>query len=313
MYDLRRLRLLLELRRRGTLNAVATAVNCSPSAVSQQLSKLEDEVGTILLEPAGRRVQLTPQADVLCAHAERVFRELESAEVAVAKSLATVTGTVRIAIFQTGLLCIIPPALELFATTYAELRVEVFQAEPEVALPGLLDHQYDLVVALEFPDNPLPWHGGVDYQDLLYDRMRIAVPVGQASVGDIWQLVRNHPWVVESLGATSRVWIEALCRELGFEPDIRFIADDLLVQERLVATGCAVAILPDILGAEERPGIVLADIPHGPYARRILTAARRSTTERPSIVACRDVLMEVCRNRGATRTCQAPSSGPGSH
>ncbi|GAA5609588.1 hypothetical protein Spla01_00718 [Streptomyces platensis] len=58
MFDLHRLRLLRELKHRGTLAAVAAALSYSPSAVSQQPSQLETEVGVPLLEPVGRRVRL---------------------------------------------------------------------------------------------------------------------------------------------------------------------------------------------------------------------------------------------------------------
>lgn len=53
MLDLRRLRLLRQLKRRGTITAVAEALSYSPSAVSRQLSTLEKETGVALLEPAG--------------------------------------------------------------------------------------------------------------------------------------------------------------------------------------------------------------------------------------------------------------------
>ena len=62
MLDLRRLRLLRELARRGTITAVAEALSYSPSAVSQQLAALEKEAGVRLLEPVGRRLRLTPKA-----------------------------------------------------------------------------------------------------------------------------------------------------------------------------------------------------------------------------------------------------------
>src|SRR6266705_1613443 len=68
MYYLHRLRLLRELKVRGTLAAVADALSYSPSTVSQQLSQLETEVGTPLLERVGRGVQLTPQARILVEH-----------------------------------------------------------------------------------------------------------------------------------------------------------------------------------------------------------------------------------------------------
>ena len=80
MLDVRRLRLLCELAHRGTIAAVAEALAYTPSAVSQQLSALEREAGTPLLERTGRRVTLTPAAHALVAHTEAVLERLERAE-----------------------------------------------------------------------------------------------------------------------------------------------------------------------------------------------------------------------------------------
>src|SRR5687767_4867545 len=78
--DVRRLRLLRELAHRGTIAAVAEALAYTPSAVSQQLTALEREAGTRLLARSGRRVELTPAAHGLVAHAEAVLERLERAE-----------------------------------------------------------------------------------------------------------------------------------------------------------------------------------------------------------------------------------------
>ena len=102
MLDVRRLRLLVELSQRGTLAAVAEALSYSPSSVSQQLSQLEREAGVPLLVQVGRRVQLTPQAELLVGHARAVLDRLEEAESDVARSLTAVGGTVRIAVFQSA-------------------------------------------------------------------------------------------------------------------------------------------------------------------------------------------------------------------
>src|SRR5512133_3160231 len=102
MLDVRRLRLLRELSIRGTLAEVAEALQYSPSSVSQQLALLEKEVGVELLRKTGRRVQLTPQAEVLVAHTSQLLETLEQAEADLAASLTTVTGTVRIAVFQSA-------------------------------------------------------------------------------------------------------------------------------------------------------------------------------------------------------------------
>src|ERR687898_766710 len=80
MLDPRRLRLLHELHRRGTVGAVAEALSYSPSTVSQQLGVLQREAGTTLFEPAGRRVRLTDAALVLAGHAEELLAAVERAE-----------------------------------------------------------------------------------------------------------------------------------------------------------------------------------------------------------------------------------------
>ena len=69
MLDVRRLRLLCDLARLGTIAAVATAHTYTPSAVSQQLSALEREAGLPLLERTGRRVALTAAGRLLVQHA----------------------------------------------------------------------------------------------------------------------------------------------------------------------------------------------------------------------------------------------------
>lgn len=80
MLDVRRLRLLRELARRGTIAAVAEALDYTPSAVSQQLSALEREAGTALLTRSGRRVALTPAALRLVDHTETILAVLERAQ-----------------------------------------------------------------------------------------------------------------------------------------------------------------------------------------------------------------------------------------
>src|SRR5918994_3992689 len=99
MLDVRRLRLLSELSRRGTIADVARTVGYTPSAVSQSLTQLEREAGVPLLERDGRRVRLTPAAHGLVATADRVIAELDAAEAELAAEHATVRGEFVIGAF----------------------------------------------------------------------------------------------------------------------------------------------------------------------------------------------------------------------
>src|SRR3954465_11721138 len=121
MLEIRRLVLLRELAIRGTLAAVAEALNFSPSAVSQQLSLLEKETGMTLLRKAGRRVQLTPQAEVLVESAGEVLDTVERAEARLQASLSVVSGRVRVAVFQSAALALMPATLRAMAARYPDV------------------------------------------------------------------------------------------------------------------------------------------------------------------------------------------------
>ena len=115
MLDLKRLSLLREVHRRGTLHAVARALSYSPSTISQQLSLLEREAGVALLERAGRRVHLTAAGQLLVERSSALLDEFEQLEADLVAASGTVTGTVRLAVFQSAALGIVPRALSLLA------------------------------------------------------------------------------------------------------------------------------------------------------------------------------------------------------
>ncbi|WP_019069045.1 LysR substrate-binding domain-containing protein [Streptomyces hokutonensis] len=293
MFDLHRLRLLRELKHRGTLAAVAAALSYSPSAVSQQLSQLESEVGVPLLVPVGRRVRLTPQAEILVAHTEAVLKRLEEAEADIATSLTDLTGTLRIASFQTAALALVPTALTLLRDAHPRLRVEVAQAEPSEALPALLARDFDLVITEEYPGNPHPRPAELEHEPLCEDPLRLATPrpVDQGT-GPLDELraLADHPWVMEHVGSPARHWATALCRTAGFEPDVRFESADLVLHLRLAELGHAAALLPDLAWNGRPPAVTLRELPEGHRTRSLFTAVRSGRGPHPAIRACRQAL-----------------------
>ena len=295
MLDLRRLRLLRELKRRGTVTAVAEALGYSPSAVSQQLATLERETRVTLLEPAGRRVRLTPQADVLVEHAERLLAEMERAEAALARSLHDTVGTLRVAAFQTAVLALLPDVLLRLAQEHPSLRVEVTEAEPESALPALVAGQFDLVLGEEYPDRPLPRPREVEQRGLFRDELRLAVP--SAWPERTLAGLAHRPFVLEPTGTAARDWATAACRAAGFEPDVQHVSTDLQIHLTLVAHGLAVALVPDLAGAAGRDGLAVHALPAAP-ARSVFAAVRLGALDQPTTAAFTDAL--VVSHRAAT-------------
>ena len=282
MLDLRRLRLLRELKVRGTIAAVAEALAYSPSSISQQLALLETEAGVPLLVKSGRRVQLTPQAEVLVAHTAVLLERVELMEAELVSSLTEVRGTVRLAVFQSAALGIVPQALTLLATEHPALRVEVTQREPENALFEVWARDFDLVIAEQYPGHSAPRQPDLDRVGLCEDELRFG---GAGSLRD----AASRAWVMEPRGTASRHFAEQACRTAGFEPDVRFETADLQAHIRLVESGNAVAILPDLVWAGRPPSVDLVSLAGSPK-REVFTSVREASRERPTIVAVRDVL-----------------------
>ncbi|ANJ25547.1 LysR family transcriptional regulator [Agromyces aureus] len=306
MLDVRRLRLLVELSQRGTLSAVAEALSYSPSSVSQQLGLLEREAGVPLLVQVGRRVQLTPQAELLVGHARAVLDRLEEAEADVARSLTDVGGTVRIAVFQSAAHAMVPQALTLLRSEHPNLRVEVTEREPDAGLFEVAARDFDLVIAEQYPGHTRAHREDLDRVSLAADGIRLALPPhptrlmarGDPDPRAMLAAATGMPWVLEPRGTASRDWAEQLCRDAGFEPDVRFESADLMAHIRLIRTGNAVGLLPDLVWAGEAPSVALLDLPGHPQ-REIFTSTRLAAAARPAVVACRDAL---ARAAAATAT-----------
>ena len=287
MLDLRRLNLLREVHRRGSLHAVARALSYSPSTISQQLSLLEREAGVPLLERTGRGVQLTPQGELLVAGASQLLDDMERLEASLVPSTQQVTGTVRLAVFQSAALGIVPRALSLLADEHPAVRLEITQREPENALDEVWAREFDLVIAEEYPAHAAPRRRELDRVALGRDALRLGVTVG-SGIRSIAE-VATRPWVMEPRGTASRHWAEQTCRLAGFEPDVRYETADLQAHIRLVEAGHAIALLPDLVWGGRPPTVDLVALDGDPH-RTLFTASRTSAARRPAIEAVRGVL-----------------------
>ncbi|SFB71622.1 DNA-binding transcriptional regulator, LysR family [Nocardioides terrae] len=289
MLDVRRLRLLREVHIRGTIAAVAAALHQSPSSVSQQLSQLEREVGVELLRKVGRGVQLTPEAELLVGHADALFERLELAESDLLAAADEASGTVRMGMFQSAALALLPTTLRLVQERVPRIRVFVVQREPETALRETFARDFDLVVAEQYPGHAAPWHPQLDRQPLTEDAIRLAA--GAPDVGSLADAAQL-PWVMEPRGAASRHFAEQLCRRAGFEPDVRFETADLQAHVALVSSGHAVALLPDLLWRGGVPPVRLVDLPEA-AVRSVFTASPLSLASRPAVRAVRAALVDA--------------------
>jgi len=293
MFDLRRLRLLHELSVRGTLAAVAEALAYSPSTISQQLALLEKEAGVPLLEPDGRRVRLTAQGAALAAHAARMLAADEAARAELERMRPSL-APVRLAVMQSAAHGLLPRALDALAESEPQLRVEVAELAPEEGLFEVAARGFDLAVAEQYPGHTREHREGLERGLLGRDAIRLAV--SRDDPAQHLEDLRERAWVMEPVGTAARQWATQQCRAAGFEPDVRFEMADLTAQARLVASGHAVGMIPDLVFAGEAPPVRLVGLPGQPR-REVFTAVRRGTADRPGVRAVRAAL-QVAYDRG---------------
>jgi DNA-binding transcriptional LysR family regulator len=287
MLDLRRLRLLSELARRGTIAETARTVGYTPSAVSQSLSRLEEEAGVALLERDGRRVRLTPAAHALVARADRALAELDAADAELAAEAGTVRGPVAIGAFPSAVVALVIPSVAEAARSYPDLRCTVHEHEPDEAIGRLRAGELDLVVSERSDDIAPPPAGGLEAHALLSEPLLLVLPdePGDPSPQPIELAgLSEADWVAGLPGSQYASALDRAAAAAGFAARVAHRADEAFVVQSLVAAGLGVALLP-ALACTPVPGVRYAAARPAPPSRHIVALVRRGAERRPALAA----------------------------
>ena len=273
MLDVRRLRVLCEVARAGSLAGAAEVLNYSPSAVSQQIATLEREVGMALVERRSRGIIVTEAGRTLVEHAEAVFARLEAAEEALAEIARGHGGLLRLAAFPTVAGTVLPKAAAVFRVAHPRVRLKVTESSPAQSVTLLRDGRLDLALTLDLSEG----ERGVEVFHLFDDPVSLAVPadhplaaVGETRLADL----AGETWVdVPPSNSDSNLLMRA-CAQAGFVPNVAFESDDYEVIRELVATGVGVALLPDLARRPPDERVMLVSLGPGAPRRTIQAAAR---------------------------------------
>ncbi|MFF3651732.1 LysR family transcriptional regulator [Streptomyces sp. NPDC002181] len=313
MLDVRRLRLLRELARRGTIAAVAEALAFSPSAVSQQLSVLEREAGLPLLERTGRRVRLTPAGQNLVRHAEAVLERLEEAAADLAEARSGLAGALRIGAFPTATRAIVPAALVALARRHPGLEPMVSETDPAAVAHALRAGDLDVALVHEYDFVPAAQEPGLATRPLYRESMYLAAPAraaspdlgpelgpapgpvpgpapgpvpGPAPGPDQGEVLRAHaeaPWITATHGTLCHAMAVRACQAAGFTPRIRHRVDEFPAVLALVAAGQGVAVVPQLgVMAPADPAVSLTRLL---MERRTKVAFRSGAAAHPAVAA----------------------------
>ncbi|MFF3752013.1 LysR family transcriptional regulator [Streptomyces sp. NPDC002018] len=300
MLNLERLRTLDALARHGSVSGAAEGLHVTTSAVSQQMAKLEREVGQQLLARNGRGVRLTDAGRLLADHAARILSQVEIAQSDIEAQRGRVVGEVRISAFPTAARGLFPAAIRTLRESHPELRVDSRELEPEAGVRGVIRGDLDLGVVLDWSNKRLPVPGGLATAHLLDDAADVAMPLDHPLAGrtevDLEEFAEDD-WVSWPEGEFCHDWLVFTLRSKGFEPRIAHLAGEYHTQLALIAAGLGVCVAPRLGRGVIPEGVAVVPV-RQTMRRHIYAVWRTDADRRPSIRAAVGALREAAREAG---------------
>ncbi len=303
MDDLRRLRVLRAFRERGSITATAEALHLSPSAVSQQLTKIARDVGFEVLEHVGRRVTLTPRGQALLAHADLVFAEIERARHELDSWDDSARGTITIGAFSSAIAGIVPLLLDRARDTMPKVRIMVREAEPPALFDDVDAGHVDIALAIQFTGSPAAGDPRYHRVDLGPDELDLALPPDHPLREKETLALRDFeadPWITgDKDGCCGAITVTA-CAADGFTPDIAHRTNDWQALAQLVAHGHGVALIPRLAQRDLPAAVTIREIAPPRPQRRVFAAVPQGAQHSPVIAATLDLIAGV--DSGSTRS-----------
>ncbi|MEW1807601.1 LysR family transcriptional regulator [Pseudarthrobacter sp. NPDC080039] len=270
--DPRRVRVLLAVARNGGVLAAAEELRITPSAVPQQLSKLEDETGHALVLRTPKGSVLTPAGVAIAEAGEEIERAL-SAALARMEGGAKVAGVVRVGGFTSFVRTVVIPWLPAWRTQYPQLQIHIVEDDFPVLMRLLRQRELDAVV-VELDSTAAGQRAlgaGLIEEPLLDEPWKLVVPSGSLLTTENIDLGRLPlPWLGVEPSAANVSVLSRLGRAAGTQMETVHQYLDTLTALALVAAGEGVAIVPTLaLTGVVQDGVEVLDVP-GLGTRRIV-------------------------------------------
>jgi DNA-binding transcriptional LysR family regulator len=321
MLNVNRLRVLREVANRRSFSAAAEALSYTQSAVSQQISRLEAETQTTLVERRARGLRLTAAGEMLVEHTEGILARLDAAEAELAAIAGVRGGQLRMASFPTAGATLMPVAIATFRRRFPQVELTLAEGEPQDTGPRLEAGEFDLALLFEFTRAGRQLGPDVRRVELFEDPMYLALP-GDHRLAGVAELrlpdLRDEAWVQTSAQSPCARHVVRSCHAAGFEPNVAFESDDYQTVQGLVGAGVGVALIPDLALAHVRDDIAIRELsPRSPVRR--VTAATPGDATTPAAEAMLGILVEAAlgyaklRRPGVGRRAPGPAAaGEGS-
>lgn len=293
MIDLGALASLRAVDTHGSVVAAADALGYTPSAVSQQVKRLERQTGVPLLERVGRGVMLTDHGRHLVDAGARLLADLEQVEAGLHQRAGAVAGHLRLTAFSTAMRGLVAPVVRRLRDEHPDLTLTLTEREPWDTVDLVASGQSDLGVVHRWGDVPISIPEHLESTVVARDVADVVVHVDHPLAGrdrvSPHDLV-DEEWIATPDGTICRQWLSRMYAGTGRLPRIAHTAMEFDSHLALVRAGLGIALVPRL--GRQPLGEELVGVPaHDPEpTRNVIAVHRRSMADSPAVRAVVDAL-----------------------
>ena len=284
--ELYQLEYFLEAARQRNFTRAAAHLHLAQAALSEQIRKLESELGTPLFNRGRRETVLTSAGETLRQHAESLLERAAAAKRAVQDLISLRGGRLTIGAIPSVSACLLPAAIAAFRKLHPLVELALYEGTSEIVAQWVDSGRVEFgIVQLptssgSFDEHPLfvePFVALISKNHSLAKQKTIAL----AKLAD-------EPFILYK--GRARDTALTACRTAGFEPRIACESSELETIRSLVAAGLGIAILPRLATRQATPGCAVVRLRDDPVERQVALLTRSGHSTSPRAAAFREIL-----------------------
>jgi DNA-binding transcriptional LysR family regulator len=291
--DLRQLRYLVALADENHFTRAAAREHIAQPALSQQIRRLEEELGITLVERTTRHVTITDAGSVLVARGRRILAELDAANAELLALKGMESGRVRVGTMHTMGPIDVSLVLAIFHERHRGIELTVREESSEELAAMVRHDELDLAflsVTEQVESHDLGLH------QLVLEELVVLLAPGhplarrrRLGIADL----KQEEFISFREGARLRELLFAAAREAGFQPNVKLESNESQRIRRLVSRGMGVAILPRSDAIAPGAEVAVIDLTDPPLARDITLAWREGRRHPPAVAEFLELAREV--------------------
>ncbi|PRY81391.1 LysR family transcriptional regulator [Alkalibacterium olivapovliticus] len=242
--ELKQLTYFIEVAEREHMSNAAQHLNVAQSAVSRQISNLEDELGVQLFERVGRNMKLLPIGHVLLTHARDMINLLDQTKQHIADFTAPETGIIKIGFPSSLAATLLPNLINAYSSDYPNVQFQLRQGSYQFLIDAIKSRELNLAfIGPVINDDP------AIRGDILFSEKLLLLVSRQHKVANRESItlkeLKDEDFILFPKGYILEKLVIDACHTEGFDPKVSTQGEDMDAIKGMVAAGIGITILPD--------------------------------------------------------------------